>query len=183
MEYLTVEQVATMYDIPTHKARRALVGKGKAVDVKIGDKNRKLYSKALVLSVFGEPPIEPTESQNPSKTEKNEPPTVPHKPPRSIDKIRVIFLKRLVANLERERDDLRNQYQRDTDHLRSQNQNLTKLLAMEKQAALQAPKNGEINDLKTNETKKIGESIGNLFLFVLVAVSVLFLGVLFISNW
>jgi uncharacterized protein YqjF (DUF2071 family) len=64
MKYLSIENICEKYGIPTYQARRRLIGKGKAVDVKVVDKNRKLYAKELVLLVFGkassEPPAEPS---------------------------------------------------------------------------------------------------------------------------
>jgi regulator of replication initiation timing len=178
LEYFTIEQISKKYGIPTYQARRRLIGKGKAVDVKVVDKNRKLYAKELVLLVFGkassEPPAEPSEPPPPSH---QQPPTnasgkgkifTPESVKRYANK--VFYLKKMVANLERE-----------NDHLRTQNQNLTTLLAMEKQATLQTPKNDIKNDLKTNETKETAQSIGLLFLFVCSAILMLFFAFYLVS--
>ncbi len=183
MEYFSIEEIAKNYGIPTHQARRRLIGKGKAVDVKVVDKNRKLYSKELILLVFGKAPQQlPTDASEPTTTEPP-PPTNQQTPtdasgkgkiftPENVKRYanKVFYLKKMVANLERE-----------NDHLRSQNQNLTTLLAMEKQAALQSPKNDEKNDLKTHETKETSQSIGLLFLFVCTAILMLFFAFYLIS--
>jgi hypothetical protein len=177
LEFFSIEEIAKSYGIAIHKARRCLSGKGKSVDIKVVNKNKKLYSKELVLVIFGEPPIEPTESQNPSKTEKNESTDDLKQKPLFYTtnhikqyKTKIIYLKRMVANLERE-----------NNHLRTQNQNLTTLLAMEKQAAIQSPKNDIKNDVKTNETSETALSIGLLFLFVCGAILLLFFAFYLVS--
>ena len=167
MEYFSIEEIAKIYGIPNHQARRRLVGKGKAVDVKVVDKNRKLYSKELVLLVFGKAPSEPPPPTTTDASGKGKI-FAPENVKRYANK--VFYLKKMVANLERE-----------NDHLRTQNNNLTTLLAMEKQATLQAPKNDKKNDGKTHEQKETAQSIGLLFLFVCSAILMLFFAFYLIS--
>ena len=194
MEYFSIEQIGRKYGLTIHQVRRKLQGKATPKNTKVGAKNRVFYSEKLVLEVFGaqnetqnetretprnETPQTPEIQRNEAKSKtRNETPQTPQNDstdqlltdasgkgkiftPENVKRYasKVFYLKKMVANLERE-----------NDHLRSQNQNLTTLLAMEKQATLQSPK----NDLQPHETKETALSIGLLFLFVCGAILMLF---------
>ena len=178
MEYLSVEQIALQYGLTLHQVRRRLhQHKSSALDIKVVAKNRKLYSKALVLLLFGDAPSGPPPAQNKTRnetqnTKRNRPPQKPiikhtthHREPQN----------------ETQNETLIQTLRSEIDYLRTQNNNLMTLLAMEKQNALNSPKNDEKNDLKTNEPKETAQSIGLLFLFVCSAILMLFFAFYLIS--
>lgn len=92
-EFLSIEQISEIYGIPTHQARRCLQGKASAIDVKIVDKNRKLYSETFVISVIQKPVIQQNSIMPPIEKQHCD-----------IDlyRIKISYLKLMVMNLERE---------------------------------------------------------------------------------